>query len=331
MKATPVFNYRSLNTKKKILCVGEILWDLLPEGAKAGGAPMNVAIHLRKFGLDIRFAGRIGDDPHGNDLKKYLEQQGLDTELLQVDDKFSTSTVAVHLESDGNIVRFEIVDNVAWDRIVLTEELRNAANKADVIIYGTLASRHSITRNTILDLVKSNNSLKLLDVNLRAPFYNKEVVEELLESASIVKLNNDEIKIISGWHGKNYEEKQMAQWLSEKYRCEIICVTRGDAGALIYRNGNFFEHPGFKVDVKDTVGSGDAFLAGFIAKYLSGESLDKSLEFACATGALIATMSGATPAYSQDEIQKIIESQNPKNSHNLIESIDTRQFNKLYR
>jgi fructokinase len=326
MKATPDYNYQSTKTMNKILCIGEILWDLLPEGAKAGGAPMNVAIHLKKFGLDVSFAGRIGDDLLGNNLKEFLKQQGLDTELLQVDEKSPTSTVVVHLESAGNNVRFEIVDNVAWDRITLTEELKNAANEADVIIYGTLASRHSITKRTILDILKRNNCLKLLDVNLRAPFYNKEVVEELLKRASVVKLNSDEIKIICGWHDKNYEEKQMAQWLSEKYHCELICVTRGAAGAFIYRKGQFFEHPGFKVDVKDTVGSGDAFLAGFIAKYLSGVSPDKSLEYACATGALIATMAGATPTYSQDEIQKIIESKKPKNSYISIERIQTRQL-----
>lgn len=306
MFASADFSNENTKTKKKILCVGEILWDLLPEGAKAGGAPMNVALHLKKFGVEVRFAGRIGDDHLGNDLKNYLEQQGLDTGLLQVDDKLPTSTVEVHLGSDGNNVRFEIVDNVAWDRIILTEELKNAANKADVIIYGTLASRHSITRKTILDILNSNSCLKLLDVNLRAPFYNKEVVEKLLDSASIAKLNNDEIKIIAGWYGKDYNEKQLTQWLAEKYHCEIICVTRGAAGALIYGNGQFLEHPGFKVNVKDTVGSGDAFLAGFLAKYLSGESLDRSLEYACATGALVATKTGATPDYWQSEILKII-------------------------
>jgi len=308
MKETYDFNCGSIKSKKKILCVGEILWDLLPEGAKAGGAPMNVAIHLAKFGMEVSFAGRIGDDPPGNDLKKFLEQQGLDTKLLQVDDKLPTSTVAVHLESDGNNVRFEIVDNVAWDRILLTEELEEATNKADVIIYGTLASRHSTTRSTISDILKSSSCLKFLDINLRAPFYSKEVVEELIECASIIKLNSDEIRIISGWYGMDYDEKRQAQWLAEKYNCDIICVTRGAAGALIYGNGQFIEHPGFKVDVKDTVGSGDAFLAGFIARYLSGESLDKSLEYACATGALVATMAGATPNYSQGEVLKIIES-----------------------
>ncbi len=310
MIASADINNETTKTKKKILCVGETLWDLLPEGARAGGAPMNVALHLKKFGVEVRFAGRIGDDHLGDDLKNYLEQQGLDTGLLQVDDKFPTGTAEVHLGSDGNNVRFEIVDNVAWDRIKLSEELKNAVNKADVIIYGTLASRQSVTRRTILNILKNNSCLKLIDVNLRAPYYNKEVVEKLLESASIVKLNNDEIKVIAGWYGKDYGEKELAQWFSEKYHCEIICVTRGAAGALIYSRGEFLEHSGFKVDVKDTVGSGDAFLAGFLAKYLSGESLDISLEYACATGALVATMTGATPTYKQSEILKIIKSHN---------------------
>jgi fructokinase len=310
MSTSANFNNSDTKAKKKILCVGEILWDLLPEGARAGGAPMNVALHLKKFGVEVSFAGRIGDDNPGKVLKNHIEQQGLDTGLLQVDDKLPTSTVEVHLGPDGNDVRFEILDNVAWDRIILSEELKNAASKADVIIYGTLASRHSVTRRTILNILKTNGCLKLIDVNLREPHYNKEVVEKLLESASMAKLNNDEIKVIAGWYGKDYGEKELAQWLSEKYHCEIICVTRGANGALIYKKGEFFEHSGFKVNVKDSVGSGDAFIAGFLAKYISGESMDRSLEYACATGALVATKTGATPDYGQSEIVKIIKSYN---------------------
>jgi fructokinase len=308
MKASSHFNDNIKAPKKKILCVGEILWDLLPDGPKAGGAPMNVALHLNKLGLNVRFAGRTGDDPLGRNLKDYLEQQGLDTELLQVDNDLPTSTVRVHLGTDHNDVRFEIVDNVAWDRIMLNGELEDAAKNADVIIYGTLASRHSTTRKTLLDLLKRNDCLKLLDINLREPFYAKEIVEELIGSASIIKMNSDEIRVISGWYNKNLGEKELVQWVSEKYNCEIICLTRGADGALIYGNGQFFEHPGFKVNVKDTVGSGDAFLAGFIFKYLSGASFDISLEFACATGALVATMAGATPDYNRSEILEIIES-----------------------
>jgi fructokinase len=303
-------NNEITKTRGKILCIGEILWDLLPEGAKAGGAPMNVALHLNKFGMEARFAGSIGNDNLGNDLKNYLEHLALDTGLIQVDENLPTSTVEVSVGSDGTDIRFEIVDNVAWDRIMLTEELKNAANRADVILYGTLASRHPVTRGTILNILKSNNCLKLIDVNLRAPYYNKEVVEKLIEHASIAKLNTDEIKLIGDWYGKKYGEKDLAQWFSERYRCELVCVTRGDAGALVYNKGQILEHSGFKVDVKDTVGSGDAFLAGFLTKYLSGESLELSLEYACATGALVATMSGATPTYNQGEIIEIIESHN---------------------
>src|SRR5450759_4392928 len=182
----------------KILCVGEILWDMLPDGAKAGGAPMNVALHLKKFGFDVKFAGRIGFDQLGHDLKDFLNNQGLDISLLQVDSDLPTSTVKVYL-ADDHQVRFEIVDNVAWDRIELTDNLAEAAREASVIIYGTLASRHTFTRDNILSLL-NNNCIKLIDVNLRPPFNSQDVVEKLISKADIVKLNDDELKVIAGWH-----------------------------------------------------------------------------------------------------------------------------------
>lgn len=289
---------------QKLLCVGEILWDMLPTGAKAGGAPMNVALHLNKFGLGVRFAGRIGDDKLGQDLVNFLDNQKLDISLLQVDLKLPTSTVAVHLEEDHK-VRFEIVDNVAWDNLTLTNDLKQAASEATVIIYGTLASRHSFTRETILDLLY-NNCLKLIDVNLRQPFNSREVVEQLLLKADIAKLNDDELKVISGWYSKKSDEKDLIKWFAEKYHCKIVCVTRGASGAIVFDQGKIFEHPGYKVNVIDTVGSGDAFLAGFLAMYLSGELISKSLDYACATGALIATKTGGTPEYQLNEIIKII-------------------------
>lgn len=292
-------------SKENILCIGEILWDMLPTGAKAGGAPMNVALHLKKFGLDVRFAGRIGNDQLGRDLAKFLKSQNLDISLLQVDPNLPTSTVQVHL-ADDHSVRFEIVDNVAWDRIELTNDLIAAAKEATVIIYGTLASRHAFTRTNILELLE-NKCLKLLDVNLRKPFDSREVVEKLLSRADIVKLNDDELNVISGWHGRKGDLNDLTKWFAGKFGCNTICVTRGDKGALIYDQGTIIEHPGYKIDVVDTVGSGDAFLAGFLAKYLAGELSGKSLEYACATGALVATKAGGTPDYQLNEIIKIIK------------------------
>lgn len=287
----------------KILCIGEILWDMLPTGAKAGGAPMNVALHLKKFGLEVKFAGRIGNDQLGHDLIDFLKHKKLDLSLLQVDPELPTSTVVVHLEEDHQI-RFEIVDRVAWDRIELTRDLVQAAHEASVIIYGTLASRHSFTRTNILDLL-DNNCLKLIDVNLRQPFDSREVVEKLLLKADIAKLNDDELKVISGWYNKKTDEKDLTKWFAEKYHCKIVCITRGAKGALVYDQGKILEHPGYKVRVVDTVGSGDAFLAGFLAMYLSDELISKSLDYACATGALVATKAGGTPEYQLSEILKI--------------------------
>jgi fructokinase len=302
----------NITAGKKILCIGEILWDLLPDGAVAGGAPMNVALHLKNLGMDVRFAGKTGNDKLGRDLKYFLEEHNLETTLLQTDNELPTSTVAVHL-GEGNRVSFEIVDNVAWDRIESTPDLIRAASEAEVIVFGTLASRHSFTRNTILQVLEDSSALKLIDVNLRPPYDDREIVETLLESAGIAKLNNDELKVIGDWYGLPYNEKELVKWFAERYSCSIVCVTRGDQGALLYDGENILEHPGFKVKVRDTVGSGDAFLAGFLTTFLNGVPLCEALEYACATGALVATRAGATPSFGESEITDIIQMQNAVN------------------
>lgn len=289
----------------KVLCVGEVLWDLLPSGPKAGGAPMNVATHMRKFGIDADFAGRVGDDKLGNELKDFISRSGLSTNLIQTDYERPTSTVVVEL-CENNQVKFEIVDNVAWDGFEASDDIKAAAHKADVIIYGTLASRHSFARENILSLLE-NSSLKLIDVNLRPPFNTREVAEILLRKADIAKLNDDELRVIGGWHGKKPVEKDLAKWFSEEYNCKMVCITRGANGAIIYDGRNFSEHPGYKVNVVDTVGSGDAFLAGFLAKYLSGLAIGEALDFACATGAFVASKAGATPDYTIDDINRIFK------------------------
>ncbi len=292
------------NKQKKILCTGEILWDMLPSGSKAGGAPMNVALHLKKFGFDSKFAGRVGNDRLGQSLKDFLVEKGMNTDLIQTDLHFPTSTVEVVLGPD-NEVRFEIIDNVAWDRMELTDELRKIADESDVLIYGSLASRHSITRDTILSLL-DNKCLKLMDVNFRPPFIDKEVIEQLLVKADIVKLNDDELKVVCGWHAIEGSDDSIIRWFAEKYGNRIICITRGARGALIYDHSELIEHHGYKVNVVDTVGSGDAFLAGFLAKYLDRRPLMEALDYACATGALVATKAGGTPHYELSEISDII-------------------------
>jgi len=291
---------------KKIVCIGEILWDMLPTGAKAGGAPMNVALHLKKLGLNSIFAGRVGDDRLGTALKDFLIKQEMDINLIQTDPRFPTSTVEVILNSDHQ-VSYEIIDNVAWDRLELTNELKLACAEADVLVYGTLASRHALTNETIISLL-DNPCLKVIDINLRPPFINQGVVEQLLLKSDIAKLNDEELKLIGSWHNQNLDLIDLTKWFAEKFKCHIVCITRGSRGALVFNHEEILEHPGYSVKVVDTVGSGDAFLAGFLATFQSGKSLIEALDFACATGALVATKAGGTPTYKLSDIQRIIKS-----------------------
>lgn len=288
----------------KVLCVGEMLWDLLPSGAVAGGAPMNVALHLKKLGLDAKFAGKVGNDKLGESLKNFLRNNGMDLDLVQTDSQLPTSTVEVTIDSAQN-AKFDIIDNVAWDRIEGNEDLLQTCKDSHVLVYGTLASRHAITRSTIFTLIE-NSGLKLIDVNLRPPYINREIVEQLLYAADIAKLNDDELRTIAGWNHKAFELHDLTRWFADKFNFETVCITRGDKGAMINIKGDLIEHPGYKVNVVDTVGAGDAFLAGFIFKYLLGEPIVNTLTFACATGALVASKKGGTPEYSIHEITRLI-------------------------
>ena len=292
---------------KKILCFGEVLWDKLPSGAKPGGAPMNVALHLNSVGLDVSIASRVGNDDLGEELISFLKQAGARTDLIQLDQSLPTSEVLVYLDENNNAT-YEICEPVAWDNIQVTEPLKKRAKEAGLLIYGTLASRNPLTRKTLSEILKSE-AVKLVDVNLRRPFDQQEVVEPLLQKSDIIKLNDDELAVFSNWHDKqNLDEKDLVEWLAVHYCVQMICVTKGEKGALLYAEGNFYGHPGFRVKTVDSVGAGDAFLAGFVAALFDGKPYDETLAFACATGAFVASKAGATPAYDLDEIQKILRS-----------------------
>jgi fructokinase len=289
----------------QILCIGEILWDNLPSGAKPGGAPMNVALHLNRIGQKVSISSKVGNDDQGKKLLAFLEDSGLQTDLIQIDETLPTSEVLVHLDENNNAT-YEICEPVAWDKLVLTDSLLSQAKSSGLIIYGTLASRNPETRNTILQLLE-NDVVKLIDVNLRQPYDTREIVEQLIMKSDIVKLNDEELGVFGQWYNKHkHDEKSLVKWFAEEYNSKMVIVTKGDKGALLYSDGEFYEHPGFKVDAVDTVGAGDAFLAGFIAALSEGKTNDKALEFACAAGAFVASKAGATPEYDRKEIEQLL-------------------------
>lgn len=292
-------------TNNEILCIGEVLWDRLPSGAKPGGAPMNVALHLNAIGLDVVIASSIGKDEPGDELKSFLESSGVATDYIQVDESLPTSEVLVHLD-DNNNATYEICEPVAWDSIRLSEKLMAKAKRSGLMIYGSLASRNPLTRETIMSLLEYDG-VKLIDVNFRKPYDSQEVVEALLQKTDIVKLNDDELVVFAQWYNKHkHDEKSLIKWFVSHYNIQMLCVTKGENGALLYCDGEFYEHPGFKVNAVDTVGAGDAFLAGLIASLLDEKKPADALAFACATGAFVASKTGATPEYDMNAINTIL-------------------------
>lgn len=291
--------------RKNIVCFGEVLWDLLPSGKIAGGAPMNVAVHANQLGLNAEMISAVGNDELGKGILSFLLSRGLSVENIQKNEH-KTGFVEVTLDEKGS-PSYKIIEPVAWDFIRLTELAKSTVQAADALVFGSLSLRNEISKKTLLQL-QTDAKLKILDINLRKPFFTSELTDELLRVADIVKVNDDELEMICNWYGQTGYETQNASFLKERYQLKGIIVTRGANGAFfIDENNVVFEHQGFKVSVNDTIGSGDSFLAAFITKWLNGEMPAEALKYACAVGAFVATQKGATPLISEEDILKFME------------------------
>jgi fructokinase len=290
---------------EKITCFGEVLWDVFKDRSIPGGAPMNVALHLRQLGFDSRMVSMVGDDAEGKELLDFLQQRGMDTTLIGTTADFPTGRVLVN-DSDNKNVKYEIVHPVAYDHIQWSQDLQDAVDQSKAFLFGSLAARDEVSCKTLHQLLQSS-TLKIFDVNLRPPHYDLEQLEKILVHTDILKVNEEELEILADYHEFGEELEVACEKLEEAYELRLICVTRGENGAVIYQNGELFEHEGFEVDVVDTVGSGDAFLSALIYGYLKGERLEEMLELACALGAFVAGKQGATPRYKLEDIQRIID------------------------
>lgn len=278
----------------EILCVGELLWDALPAGLFLGGAPFNVACHLRAAGMPVSMVSRVGADHLGEEAVRRAARYGVGTDLVQVDHALPTGFVRVSVDDAGN-GRFEIVEPSAWDAIAPDDELLRRAAAARAIVFGSLAQRHPTSRGTIARLLDTP-AMKVFDVNLRPPHDDREIVRRSLERADVVKLNEGELRRVADWFGLRGGMRQRMATLAERFRCHTVCVTRGREGAALWREGRWLEHPGFEVEVRDTVGAGDAFLAVLLAGLLNGVEDRALLQHANLIGSYVATQQGAVPA-----------------------------------
>jgi len=288
---------------KKVICYGEMLWDCFPGHEIPGGAPMNVALHLNQLGLDVRMISRLGIDDYGTRYLDFVKSYHFPIDLVQKDPDHQTGTVTVHNEDPENI-KYTIVSPAAWDFISLNDENINAVKEADAFIFGSLAVRNTVSWETLYQLLHLP-TLKIFDINLRAPFFDFEKIELMFGFTDILKINEDELEIVSDYFGVPSDVESCCELLTTHFPIKMVCVTLGSKGAMIYQNGEVFRHPGYKVKVEDTVGSGDAFLAGFVKTYLQGKSPNEILDFACAMGAFVATKKGGTPRYEESEVWSV--------------------------
>ena len=285
---------------KKVICFGEILWDNLPSGRLAGGAPMNVAYHLRKLGIDSSMLSRVGNDVAGKDLQNFIASIGIPTNLVQLDQVQSTSEVIAELKAN-NEMSYTIVYPTAWDFITWENNYAQELSDTDAFLFGSLASRHETSRNTLFQLLEYAK-FSIFDVNLRAPHYKQSLIGDLLKKANIVKLNENEIVVLGNWFTNFSEEQDQVKSLLDQFDIAEIVVTKGAQGSTYYNQDTHIHQSAVKVNVVDTVGSGDSFLAGFISKKLAGEKIEDCLNFASTLGAFITTYAGACPAYQVSDL-----------------------------
>lgn len=290
--------------KFNTVCFGEILWDVLPNGAKPGGAPMNVAFHLRKLGQRPATITRVGIDERGSALKELLAKQNISTSFIQEDAVYQTGVVYATPDEKNNMT-YEIIRPVAWDFIELESRHETLMREADYFIFGSLAARSHTSRDTLFSLIEMANK-KVVDINLRAPHFNKKIVNDLFSKADILKLNDDELELVTGWFSKYTALNDRINQLQDCFNIPTLIVTRGAEGAVVRQNGETFSHPGYKVAVADTVGSGDAFLAAFLSKTIEGAAPAGALAFASAVGAAVASHSGAWVPYTREDIDNLI-------------------------
>ncbi len=291
---------------KNVVCFGEVLWDVLPTEKIAGGAPMNVSIRLQSLGINAKMISKIGNDELGKELLNIIKEKNVDTSLIQTDFTHSTGEVLVKLDDKGSAT-YTIVYPSAWDSILITKENIDAVREADAFVFGSLASRNTISRNTLLTLLKEAK-YKIFDINIRSPFYSIEFLKELMDLSDFVKLNDDELlKVAQALGSKTDSIEDNILFLSKLTNTRTICITKGKDGAILYAENQFYRNKGFAVTVADTIGAGDSFLAALLSEILHTNDYQKAVEFACAVGALVASCNGANPVITNKEIESILQ------------------------
>ncbi len=284
--------------RKQIVALGEVLWDLFPGGRKVGGAPGNFAFHCAQLGADASLLSAVGDDVLGRELLRYYHEMGLPTDGIAVLPTHPTGTVRVEFRHGEPC--YTICEDVAWDHIELSENMLEQIATANVFYYGSLVFRTKNMQALFQNLLRAvpESSLKVCDVNLRAPFYQRDSLIPLLEKANILKLNVDELALISPMLGipKGDQEERVEQ-LRQKFGYDLVILTDGANGSLLSTKTTLSRYAALPVDVVDTVGAGDSFVAQAVVAWLDSLPIEEINRRANALAAFVCTCHGGTPRH----------------------------------
>ncbi|RLS33574.1 MAG: carbohydrate kinase [Planctomycetota bacterium] len=289
-------------SKRVVVGLGEILWDIFPDGPRCGGAPANfacIAAGLAEDRFEVVMASSVGSDDLGDRAIESLTQHNVKTSCVQRASR-PTGQVLVELDSKG-VARYQFAVDAAWDHLEWSDDLERLAARTDAVCFGTLGQRSLLSRETIQRFLKAGRpvSLRILDLNVRKPFVSESVIVESLKCANVLKLNDEELPVLATLCGFLGSDQKVMQRIAELFDLQAFALTRGDQGALLGRGREISEHSGTIVDVVDTVGAGDAFTAVLTLGLLEGLDLDVINRTACEVAAFVCSQSGGTPKISR--------------------------------
>lgn len=279
--------------KKVIVGLGEILWDMLPSGKALGGAPANFAYHAARLGEEGWAVSAVGDDALGKEIRDIVSDKKLNN-IIATSDK-PTGTVEVELNEKG-VPRYNIKEDVAWDNIPFTAGMEALASRADAVCFGSLVQRMN-SRQTVLRFLRAMrpDALKVFDINLRQHYYNREVIEESLKLADILKINDEEIGIVAAMFSLGEDATAACRALIDRFGLRLVILTKGPEGSEVITSREVIPQGTEDVEIVDTVGAGDSFTAAFVVSYLRGDTLAEAQRLASETASYVCSHKGAMP------------------------------------
>ena len=310
-----------MSRKFTVVGIGELLWDLFPEGKRLGGAPLNFCYHAQQLGAESYPVSAIGADDLGMEILDRLSVKGMADDFVEEDADWPTGTVGIVLDGQGKPT-YEIHEGVAWDALPMSGKLEVLAQKTDAVCFGSLAQRNPLSRSTIHAFLRAMrpSAIRIFDVNLRQKFYSNKIIDESLRHANILKLSDEELPMLAEMFGLSGTVQDRVSDLMDRFGLMLIAYTRGADGSLLVALDEISGHPGYPVAVADSVGAGDSFTAALCMGLLNSKSLDEINEHANRVAAFVCSQAGATPALPKELVNREwMQDFEPQNARNDAE------------